>query len=600
MLLLIRRPLLRAGRRQSAQSGLWGAVDEGAGEFGPGFVDGMALLQRYPVAKVGVQHIIELALESRQRRILAELNGDGPEDLQAAALATASTPAPAPSTFSRLFGSHRSTPSLSAPPDEASAAPSAEAASTYGSSIAKYAEAFRESDTAAALSKRSSNLTAAAVARWEDYQKQQQRLSVVVEDELGPAPPGKDAFGPPHPPAKELRGGSSPRPHFVDPVDADTHPLTTLHLPTSVAALASEPSLPQPPLARTPTKSLQDRLAASLATPSLTPPSAWSHTRSPSSASKPLLLSSSARPPSSSPAGSHPTPPQTARPPWASDSPLAKWSPAAAAADRTTSPPPHFAQSASDGEGSRIPIGGSRRRSSQLQQTPLSPPAVIRTTFLKTTPKAQDAGIKLRTPTAAAAPSPSPTVRAASDLSSASRVIPRSPRPKGLGRPESFSSAGGESDADSARSSSRLSRGTSGEGSQRGWTLVDDASGGVPSQPTRSRTADSTATVLPALERLATRDLEFAGASSPQTASPTMHHRTQSSASSLGTPASPMGPRPPRKSSRAAITSSATPVTPRKARPGHDSSNPSDRDADDEDSTADILDSYGGDLEPLR
>lgn len=50
MVLLVRKPLIDAGRHA-----LWGEHMDQGGEFGEGFVEGMAVLQRYPLKKIGME-----------------------------------------------------------------------------------------------------------------------------------------------------------------------------------------------------------------------------------------------------------------------------------------------------------------------------------------------------------------------------------------------------------------------------------------------------------------------------------------------------------------------------------------------------------------
>ncbi|CED83680.1 GTPase-activating protein [Phaffia rhodozyma] len=521
MLLLTRKPLIQAGRRRSGQSvGLWGDVDEQNGDFGEGFVEGMALLQRYPLSRIGLDKIIELAQESRQRRLLADLNGDGPDDETLGALG--STSLPSVSSFAtRLFRpSHQPSLSISSVPEEGpmgDASDNGLDASTSSQSsryslMLKKVEAFKESDTAAALSKRSSNLTAAALSKWEDYNKPQ-RLESVPEDEhttdRPPPPPPKPSnrsswtaklWGSSQPPSSPVSNNfsasSSQAPLSMDSVEKPPRTSNGSITPSSSYSSELSAHLVATPtkVVLTPNKSLQDRLAAKLSTPAIVTPER-TPVSSPSvshSAQKPLLLSSSARPPvSSSPHGYSPVGMSRQSHSESSSSVLSPLS-----TSGSSSPPPSFASrqpvspcgSESESGSSRVPIG-SRRSFSGSVGSDYSQP---KTSFLKTSAKSQMSGIKFREkPSAVAGAGPGSGIGTnGSSDDHFTRPPTRSPRSRALGsrtRSSASSYAGSDSDSMIAppRSASRLSTLSSGEGSQRGWTLVDGDSVQSPSNATQ-------------------------------------------------------------------------------------------------------------------
>lgn len=499
MLLLSRKALINAGRRRTSQ-GLWEESSDGFGEFGEGFVEGMAILQRYPVEQVGgIENVLDLAFESRQRRLLGEMNGDGPEEEdEAPPPPTQPIGAASLAAARRYFVASTSNGSIGPPdgpasvehdfPDNVSESSNTSSMSRF-SSLRRYAESFKESDTAAALSKRSSNLTAAALARWGEGGKppsasMPSTVSEVPEEdgEQSATQQGHDSWSstvgklwhgsvgqsepdlPPLPVESRAGGSLSPRPEFKEPPPSPPLGLSTENFipPRSPEKPAATPALAE---MATPTRSLQDRLSASLATKASPIAELGVQGISP----KPLLLASSARRSPSvnlhhSPAPlSLPT--QTSRPPWA-DSPISARSPMSARPGSPTrrSPSRLSVTSDSDTGSITIPIGGTRRRSINGE----SSPAPARTTFLKTS------GVRLRDSPQASPAVSRPHIQTDFDASSP-RSLPRSPRSKGLGRPESMSSNGG-SDSEAGASLGRLSRLGSGEGSQRGWTLQDPGS----------------------------------------------------------------------------------------------------------------------------
>lgn len=348
------------------------------------------------------------------------------------------------------------------PPLSQQLAPGAQPTSRYAN-LLRYAEQFKESDTAAALSKRSSNLTAAALVSWGGSNSGANAVSS-PSSLRQPSMNRAQLVQPPLSPFSRT-SGSSPRPMFADPIDPDRlnftppppfsqyqgnhalphHPQQRLRsdsVSTTSSVLSATASIAS---STTPRRSLQDRLAASTATPPSLPSvlivSSTGTSPLPGASPKPLLLSASARAtvgalphaplaPSSavpsmfstsssatsssssiSPDAFSPpapfSPPSSitssngggSRPPWA-DGPAS-----------ATSPPPSrpvssYAGSESEtGSTTRVPIGARRTASSTSHSGGMSStesaPAVasapaVKPTFLRTTPKTTMAGIRLR------------------------------------------------------------------------------------------------------------------------------------------------------------------------------------------------------------
>ncbi|KAG8855834.1 hypothetical protein FRB96_006656 [Tulasnella sp. 330] len=202
MLIRIRDRLLRTGNARSHSGGLWGAeyVDADAvisartgiapptapvpgfesethGVMGEGFIEGMVLLQAYPLKTIGLDMVIEGAwiLDGRMRE----------EELQ-----RSQGPSMISDVGSRLRQrfwngiTNQMTDDESGEEDEdentekeTDATRKSETASDTASQprqgvfpsvkLRQYAEAFQSSDTAASVSKASTNLTAAALSAWK-------------------------------------------------------------------------------------------------------------------------------------------------------------------------------------------------------------------------------------------------------------------------------------------------------------------------------------------------------------------------------------------------------------------------------------------------
>ncbi|EPQ28331.1 uncharacterized protein PFL1_04158 [Pseudozyma flocculosa PF-1] len=138
------------------------------------FSEGMRVLQAYPEEDVGP--VIELAILFRQRRLAADLTGDGPPDdddvadgAEAGLASSAGWFGSMTRNFSAGAGPLQGTPDGGSPDTSRGSSGWASAASTpsrpsVGGVFQRYAEAIQSSDAAANFSKASTNLTAKALA----------------------------------------------------------------------------------------------------------------------------------------------------------------------------------------------------------------------------------------------------------------------------------------------------------------------------------------------------------------------------------------------------------------------------------------------------
>ncbi|TKY84957.1 hypothetical protein EX895_006037 [Sporisorium graminicola] len=196
-----------------------------------GFSRGMRVLQEYP--DDDISPVVEMATLIRQRRLAADLTGDGPpavsdddEETNPTLAAVKAKAAQAwrdwtsPRQVAPPAPSHVSEPSDTTPPatkggwlvsrarprtsqadtedadlsiasgaDDAAIDTSTSSKSTFSGFLAKYAEAVQSSDAAANLSKASTNFTAKAMARFAD------RTSRESTPENAPSPQSNQAYG---------------------------------------------------------------------------------------------------------------------------------------------------------------------------------------------------------------------------------------------------------------------------------------------------------------------------------------------------------------------------------------------------------------------
>ncbi|KAG8932678.1 hypothetical protein FRC02_000781 [Tulasnella sp. 418] len=233
LLIRIRTRLIKTGNSSSYSGGLWGDeyVDSDAilaskdptftPVMGEGFVEGMTLLQAYPLKTIGVEMIIEGAYYLINKRKTEEQSAKGLLPIPAAVSSVGSA------LSQRIWngitnnvdayedeeeetedtGDIKST-AVERKPESTPVSPSGSttsfpaSASTAASKWLQYAESFKDSDTAASLSKASTNLTVVAMDAWKNKalpsrapQPQSQPQPQSPEPPLSPPPTGSTPVG---------------------------------------------------------------------------------------------------------------------------------------------------------------------------------------------------------------------------------------------------------------------------------------------------------------------------------------------------------------------------------------------------------------------
>lgn len=148
MLLLAKRPMLAGPTAERNRNGtMWIPVDSLDDEASSMFA--LELLRNYPIGEVGgVSEILRVAWQVRQQRLLAEFEGEGPDDIQWEEEEEAQISS-GRSRLEEVADVVRSRIAASAP------------------SAADISRTLQDSDAAASIAKASTNLTAAALARWK-------------------------------------------------------------------------------------------------------------------------------------------------------------------------------------------------------------------------------------------------------------------------------------------------------------------------------------------------------------------------------------------------------------------------------------------------
>ncbi|CAE7064570.1 unnamed protein product [Rhizoctonia solani] len=220
LLLGVRDKLTRAGNKRGGV-GLWGEEEEedddvplsmiqsqplspNALPMNEAFVQGMLLLQRYPLEAVGLEWVINKAFELGAKRaagfgIIEQNNaggagwGSGAWDVAAAMKnrvagwrsvsgGSDSAPPPAPPPAPEGAASTTPVPAVLVSP------PGAPSIASVGGKIRQYTESFKQSDTAASLSKASTNWSLAVMTAWNRSGTQPQPQSPEA-----PSPPPKES-----------------------------------------------------------------------------------------------------------------------------------------------------------------------------------------------------------------------------------------------------------------------------------------------------------------------------------------------------------------------------------------------------------------------
>ncbi|CAE6346562.1 unnamed protein product [Rhizoctonia solani] len=220
LLLGVRDKLIRAGNKRGGV-GLWGEEEEEDDDvplsmiqsqptsptglpMNEAFVQGMLLLQRYPLESVGLGWVINKAFELGAKRaagfgIIEQNNaggagwGSGAWDVAAAMRSrvtgwrsvsgeSASTPAPTLAPAPEAAASTIPVPAVLVSP------PGAPSLAAVGGKLRQYTESFKQSDTAATLSKASTNWSLAVMTAWNRTGTQQP-----PQPSEAPSPPPKES-----------------------------------------------------------------------------------------------------------------------------------------------------------------------------------------------------------------------------------------------------------------------------------------------------------------------------------------------------------------------------------------------------------------------
>lgn len=238
LLVGVRERLLRAGNKRGGV-GLWGEEDEeddmplsmiqtssnggtspsigpnglGATAMNEGFVQGMLLLQRYPLESVGLEWVLNKAFELNAKRAAGfgitdynNANGAGWGGMNvngawgvAAAMRNRVAgwrAAPGPTSASpEGIASTAPVPEVLVSPPAPGAAPSI---ALVGGKLRQYTETLKQSDAAASLSKASTNWSLAVMSAWNRSSGSQNGPPSPTNPEhveRAPAPPAKDGRG---------------------------------------------------------------------------------------------------------------------------------------------------------------------------------------------------------------------------------------------------------------------------------------------------------------------------------------------------------------------------------------------------------------------
>ncbi|KAL7420303.1 S-adenosylmethionine-dependent methyltransferase [Cryptotrichosporon argae] len=147
MILLAKPFLLRApDRARHGKASMWdNTADDGEGDdVEAAFARGLQLLRAYPMDKVGVEPILQTAFELRQARLVATMNGNDPDAAAEERESWAS---------SKLREATQT------------------GLASTGKLLSAYRQSLAQSDTAASLSRASTNWTAAAMTSWASASK---------------------------------------------------------------------------------------------------------------------------------------------------------------------------------------------------------------------------------------------------------------------------------------------------------------------------------------------------------------------------------------------------------------------------------------------
>lgn len=130
-------------------------------------VKGVRLLRNYPIHRVGVHEVLKFAWEIKQERIMAGLEGQGPDDVIA-------DPEDVPQDDEDLYGYLAPLGGIAQKATE-----TLQQATSYGqpltaslsAGVKQYTQSFQDSDAAAMIAKASTNFSVAALSRWSTIGK---------------------------------------------------------------------------------------------------------------------------------------------------------------------------------------------------------------------------------------------------------------------------------------------------------------------------------------------------------------------------------------------------------------------------------------------
>ncbi|KAG8759624.1 hypothetical protein FRC11_001699, partial [Ceratobasidium sp. 423] len=215
LLLGVRDKLVRAGNKRGGV-GLWGEEEEedddvplsmiqtqpsspNALPMNEAFVQGMLLLQRYPLESVGLEWVINKAFELGAKRAagfgIIEQNNTGGAGWGSGAWDVAAAMRNRVAGWRSVSGGSASTPapegaaSTTPVPEVLVSPPGAPSLASVGGKIRQYTESFKQSDTAASLSKASTNWSLAVITAWNRTGTQQPQQPSEAQ---APSPPPKE------------------------------------------------------------------------------------------------------------------------------------------------------------------------------------------------------------------------------------------------------------------------------------------------------------------------------------------------------------------------------------------------------------------------
>ncbi|KAH7311189.1 hypothetical protein B0J17DRAFT_687687 [Rhizoctonia solani] len=214
LLLGVRDKLIRAGNKRGGV-GLWGEEEEEDDDvplsmiqpqplspntlpMNEAFVQGMLLLQQYPLESVGLGWVINKAFELGAKRAagfgIIEQNNVGGAGWGSGAWDVAAAMRNRVAGWRSVSGGSGSEPaaegaaSTTPVPEVLVSPPGAPSSTSVGGKIRQYTETFKQSDTAASLSKASTNWSLAVMSAWNRTGTQQQQ-----EPSEAPSPPPKES-----------------------------------------------------------------------------------------------------------------------------------------------------------------------------------------------------------------------------------------------------------------------------------------------------------------------------------------------------------------------------------------------------------------------